>query len=60
MVVRVGTFIPFEASYCLNRHHFIERELLAAGVDIAKTTPPSCRLPTRKPYKRPPTAFRRS
>ena len=36
LVVRVGTFIPFEASYYLNGHHFVERELLAAGVEYRK------------------------
>jgi hypothetical protein len=36
MVVRIGTFIPFEASYYLNGHAFIERQLSAAGVDFRK------------------------
>lgn len=36
MVVRIGTFIPFEASYYLNGHHFIERQLLAAGIPFRK------------------------
>jgi hypothetical protein len=36
MVVRIGTFIPFEASYYLNGHHFIERELIRDGVGYRK------------------------
>jgi hypothetical protein len=36
MVLRMGTFIPFEVSYYLNGHNFIERQLLAAGVGFRK------------------------
>lgn len=36
IVLRMGTFIPFEASYYLNGHHYIERELLKAGVKYRK------------------------
>lgn len=36
LAIRIGTFIPFEASYYLNSHHFIERQLLAEGVDFRK------------------------
>jgi hypothetical protein len=36
MVLRVGTFIPFEASYYLNGHQFIERELIREGVTYRK------------------------
>lgn len=36
MVVRIGTFIPFEASYYLNGHHFIERELIRHGAAFHK------------------------
>ena len=32
MVVRLGTFIPFEASYYLNGHSYIEQELGRQGV----------------------------
>ena len=32
MSIRIGTFIPFEASYYLNGHNFIERQLRASGV----------------------------
>jgi hypothetical protein len=32
----MGTFIPFEASYYLNGHNFIERQLQAAGVGFRK------------------------
>jgi hypothetical protein len=36
LVVRIGTFLPFEASYYLNGHHFIERELIRTGVEYRK------------------------
>lgn len=36
MVVRIGTFIPFEASYYLNGHNYIERELIRRGVSFHK------------------------
>lgn len=36
LVLRMGTFIPFEASYYLNGHNFIERQLLAAGIEFRK------------------------
>ncbi len=36
MIVRLGTFIPFEASYYLNGHSYIERELLRQGVGFRK------------------------
>jgi hypothetical protein len=36
MVVRLGTFIPFEASYYLNGHSYIERELRRHGVEFRK------------------------
>jgi hypothetical protein len=36
MVVRMGTFIPFEASYYLNGHSYLERELLRRGVGFRK------------------------
>ncbi|HXG95243.1 MAG TPA: hypothetical protein VNN73_23100 [Blastocatellia bacterium] len=32
----MGTFIPFEASYYLNGHHYIERELLKGGMKYRK------------------------
>jgi len=36
MVVRLGTFIPFEASYYLNGHSYMEQELRKAGVAFRK------------------------
>jgi hypothetical protein len=36
MLVRMGTFIPFEASYWVNGHSYIERELLREGVAFRK------------------------
>lgn len=36
MIVRLGTFIPFEASYYLNGHNFIEQQLKRAGVEFRK------------------------
>ena len=36
MIVRMGTFIPFEASYYLNGHNYVECELRKAGVDYRK------------------------
>ena len=36
MIVRMGTFIPFEASYYLNGHSHIEQELRKAGVGFRK------------------------
>lgn len=36
MVLRLGTFIPFEASYYLNGHSYIEGQLRQAGVGFRK------------------------
>jgi hypothetical protein len=36
MIVRMGTFIPFEASYYLNGHSYIEQELCRQGVGFRK------------------------
>ena len=36
IVVRLGTFIPFEASYWVNGHSYIERELSKEGVGFRK------------------------
>lgn len=36
MVLRMGTFIPFEASYYLNGHYYIENQLLKEGVKYRK------------------------
>ena len=36
MILRMGTFIPFEASYWVNGHSFIERQLEKQGVKFDK------------------------
>lgn len=36
MIIRVGSFLPFQATYWLNGHNFIERELLRAGIAFRK------------------------
>ena len=36
MIVRMGTFIPFEASYYLNGHSYIERSLSSQGIVFRK------------------------
>jgi DNA-binding PadR family transcriptional regulator len=36
MVLRVASFFPFQTTYYLNRHSFIERELLGQGIDFRK------------------------
>ncbi len=36
MILRLGTFIPFEASYYLNGHSYIEGQLRAAGIAFRK------------------------
>ena len=36
MVMRVASFLPFQATYYLNGHSFIERELIRANVGFAK------------------------
>ena len=36
MILRMGTFIPFEASYYLNGHSYIEGRLRKAGVEFRK------------------------
>ncbi|HKV42955.1 MAG TPA: hypothetical protein VJX67_27425, partial [Blastocatellia bacterium] len=36
MVMRMGTFVPFEASYYLNGHNYIEKELKTKGVKYRK------------------------
>ncbi len=36
----VGSFLPFSITYYLNGHHFIERELLRAGVQFRKDDNP--------------------
>ena len=36
LIVCVGSFLPFQTTYILNGHHFIERELQRAGVAFRK------------------------
>lgn len=36
MVMRMGTFVPFEASYYLNGHNYIENELKRKGIRYRK------------------------
>lgn len=36
IIVRMGTFLPFEASYWVNGHSYIERELIRQGVRFRK------------------------
>ena len=36
MVLRMGSFLPFQATYFLNGHNFIERQLTRAGVSFKK------------------------
>ena len=36
MIMRIGTFIPFEASYYLNGHSYIEQELRQQGIGFRK------------------------
>jgi hypothetical protein len=36
IIVRVASFFPFHATYWLNGHSFIERELKRAGIDFRK------------------------
>jgi hypothetical protein len=36
MILRVGTFVPFQMTYWLNGHSFIERELLREGIPFRK------------------------
>ena len=36
MVLRVGTFLPFQVTGYFNGHHFIERELIRRGIRFSK------------------------
>jgi hypothetical protein len=36
MVMRVGTFLPFQTSYYINGHHFVEAELIRRGISFRK------------------------
>jgi len=36
MVLRVGTFLPFQTTYYINGHHFVEAELARRGIPFRK------------------------
>ena len=56
MVMRAGSFFPFQTTYYLNGHSFIEQELTRAQVPAsARTTTPSWRSTMSLRCKRPPT-----
>ena len=55
MVVRVASFLPFQTTYYLNGHSFIEQELKRAGIGFASTTTPSLPSPTWARCRRRPT-----
>jgi len=56
MVMRVASFFPFQTTYYLNGHSFIEQELKRAQIGFRKTTTPSSRLTTSPRSKPPPTS----
>ena len=43
MVMRVASFFPFQATYYLNGHSFIERELNRRKIGFRKNAEPLCR-----------------
>ena len=55
MVMRVCSFFPFQTTYYLNGHSFIEQELTRAQSASARTTMPSWRSTMSLRCKRPPT-----
>jgi hypothetical protein len=55
MVLRVASFLPFQTTYYLNGHSFIEQELKRAGIGSASTTTPSLPSPIRRRCRRRPT-----
>jgi hypothetical protein len=52
IIVRVASFLPFQATYWLNGHSFIERELHRAGVGTTRSSPWMMRRPAGR--RRPP------
>ncbi len=36
MAMRIATFLPFQTTYYLNGHHFLEREMIRSGVSFRK------------------------
>ena len=59
MAVRVASFFPFQTTYYLNGHSFIEDELKRAGTGFRKHTP-SLPLPIRLRCRRRPTGGART
>src|ERR1700674_667314 len=55
MVMRVGSFFPFQTTYYLNGHSFIEQNSPARRSASARTTTPSWRSTMSLRCKRPPT-----
>jgi len=55
--LRVATFFPFQATYYLNGHSFIEQELNRLESASARMTMPSSPLTTSQPCKAPPTGL---
>ena len=55
MVMRVASFFPFQTTYYLNGHSFIEQELKRAQIGFRKTTMPSWLSTTSPRCKPPPT-----
>ena len=49
MVLRAASFLPFQTTYYLTGHSFIEQELKRAGSAFASTTTPSSPSPRRRP-----------
>ena len=55
IVMRVASFFPFQATYYLNGHTFIEQELNRRRSASARTTMHSWRLTTSPPCRQRPT-----
>src|SRR5215469_487661 len=56
MVMRVASFFPFQTSYYLNGHSFIEQELWRAQIGFPKAENASSPLTTSRRCKPPPTS----
>jgi len=50
----VGTYLPFQTTYYLNGHHFIEIDSVSRKWRFSKTTTHSYRPRTHRHYKQPP------
>jgi hypothetical protein len=55
VAVRIGSFFPFQATYYLNGHHFMERELNRKRLASERMTTRFLLLTMRPNYKLPPT-----